>query len=54
MKLRKWLQKMLGINIIIEELKKSNENLEKLSSCVDMSSRKYGKRRSLTTGHWND
>ena len=50
----KWLQKIVGIDLIIRELQEHNKHLEKLSSCVHESSRNYGRRKSITTSHWND
>ncbi len=44
-------KKMDEISYILKEI---NSSLKSLEQCVGSSSRSYGKRTYLVTGHWND
>jgi hypothetical protein len=39
---------------LLQTLKKIEQHLEKLASCVQTSHRNYGDRVSISTKHWND
>ena len=39
---------------LLKTLKNIEKHLEKIGGCVKNNSRRYGSRKYINTGHWND